>query len=218
MLIGFEITTLVIKKTAHAKEQGRADVQAARAVWLKRQAWLKAHPEKLKNIIFIDETSLNTKMDRLRGRTTKGQRLVASVPHGHWKTLTFIAALRHDAMTAPWVIDGPMDGAAFITYITTQLAPTLRKGDVVVMDNLPTHKVAAAKKAIQERGAWPLFLPPYSPDFNPIELAFSKLKSHLKRLGPRTVDALWKNTGEIVAMFTKQECQNYFTADGYAPY
>jgi len=192
-------------------------VQAARAVWFKRPAWLKARPEKLGKLVFIDETSLNTKMARLRGRAKKGERLVASIPHGHWKTMTFIAGLRHDAMTAPWVIDGPMDGPAFITYITTQLAPTLQQGDVVVMDNLPTHKMAAAKKAIQNRGAWPLFLPSYSPDLNPIELAFSKLKAHLKRLAPRTVDRLWKNTGQILSLFSSQECQNYFAADGYAP-
>ena len=217
-MTGFDETKSAIKKTAHASEQERSDVQVARSVWLRRQAWLKKHPEKLQNLIFIDETGLNTKMARLRGRSTKGKRLVSSIPHGHWKTLTCIAALRHDGMTAPWVIDGPMDGAAFITYITTQLAPTLKRGDVVIMDNLPTHKVAAARKAIKDRGAWPLFLPPYSPDFNPIELAFSKLKAHLKRLAPRTVEALWKNTGEIVAMFSKQECLNYFAADGYDPY
>ena len=144
---------------------------------------MAAHPEKLGKIVFIDETDLNTKMARLRGRAAKGQRLVASIPHGHWKTLTFIAGLRLDGLTAPWVIDGPMDGEAFVTYIQTQLAPTLSPGDVVILDNLPAHKREQAQEAVRKRGAWLLFLPPYSPDMNPIELAFSKLKAHLKRVG-----------------------------------
>ncbi|MBL4789730.1 MAG: IS630 family transposase [Kordiimonadaceae bacterium] len=210
-------TRSAIKKTATATEQGRSDVQAARAVWRKRQAWLKSHPEKLGSIVIIDETSLSTKMTRLRARAKKGDRLVASVPLGHWKTLTFIAGLRRDGVTAPWVIDGAMDGPAFLAHISTQLARALQKGDVVIMDSLATNKMAAAKKAIKERGAWPLFLPPYSPDFNPIELAFSKLKAHLKRLAPSTIEALCKDTGQILYMFRKQERQNYFAVDGYAP-
>ena len=192
-------------------------MQAARAIWRRRQAWLEVHPEKLGKIIFIDETGLNTKMARLRGRAKRGQRLVASIPHGHWKTLTFIAGLRHDRLTAPWVIDGAMDGDAFVKYIKTQLAPTLDKGDVVVLDNLPAHKRQDAEKAVRKRGAWLLFLPPYSPDMNPIELAFSKLKAHLKRLASRTVEELWKTTGKICDLFTAQECANFFKADGYAP-
>lgn len=131
--------------------------------------------------------------------------------------MTFIAGLRHDGMTAPWVLDGPMDGDAFITYIKTQLAPTLQKGDVVVLDNLPAHKVAAAKAAIKGRGAWMLFLPSYSPDFNPIEMAFSKLKAHMKRLALRTVEDLWKGVGKILELFSKQECSNFFAASGYGP-
>ncbi len=192
-------------------------MRAKRRRWRKRQDWLKHHLHLLGRIVFIDETGLNTKMARLRGRSAKGQRLIASIPHGHWKTMTFIAGLRHDGMTAPWVLDGPMDGPAFITYIKTQLAPTLQKGDVVVMDNLPAHKVAAANAAIRERGAWLLFLPPYSPDLNPIELAFSKLKAHMKRLAARTVDTLWKGVGEILELFSKQECANFFAASGYGP-
>jgi len=192
-------------------------VRAKRTRWRKRQDWLKHHLHLLGRIVFIDETGLNTKMARLRGRSARGQRLIASIPHGHWKTMTFIAGLRHDGMTAPWVLDGPMDGPAFTTYIKTQLAPTLRKGDVVVMDNLPAHKVAAAKAAINERGAWLLFLPPYSPDLNPIELAFSKLKAHMKRLAPRTVDGVWKSAGKILELFSKQECANFFAASGYGP-
>ena len=126
-------------------------MQAARAVWRKRQAWLVAHPEKIGNIVFIDETGINTKMARLRGRCRRGRRMVASIPHGHWKTMTFIAGLRFDGLTAPWVIEGAMDGDAFEKYIKTQLAPTLQKGDVVVLDNLPAHKRSAGHNA-----------PPYS--------------------------------------------------------
>lgn len=190
-------------------------MRPARARWRKRQDWLRRNLHLLDRIVFIDETGLNTKMARPRGRAPKGQRLVASVPHGHWKTMTFIAGLRHDGMTAPWVLDGPMDGPAFITYVKTQLAPTLQKGDVVVMDNLPAHKMAGAQEAIRKRGAWLLFLPPYSPDLNPIEMAFSKLKAHMKRLALRTVDELWKGVGKILELFSKQECANYFTESGY---
>ncbi len=129
--------------------------------------------------------------------------------------MTFIGGLRHDGMVAPWVLDGPMDGPAFTTYIKTQLAPTLKEGDVVVLDNLPAHKVAAARAAIGERGAWLLFLPPYSPDLNPIEMAFSKLKAHMKRLALRSVEDLWKGVGKILKLFSQEECANFFKAAGY---
>ena len=208
--------TSASKKTAHASEQERADVQAARAVWRKRQAWLVAHPERISRIVFIDETGINTKMARLRGRCRKGLRMVASIPHGHWKTMTFIAGLRSDGLTAPWVIDGAMNGDAFEHYIKTQLGPTLKKGDVVILDNLSSHKRDGARRAVEERGAWLLFLPPYSPDFNPIELAFSKFKAHMKRLKPRTVDELWKAAGTVCDLFKPEECRNFFAADGYA--
>ena len=204
------------KKTAHASEQERADVQAARSVWRKRQAWLLAHPARVSNIVFIDETGINTKMARLRGRSPRGQRMVAPIPHGHWKTLTFIAGLRHDGLTAPWVIDGPMTADIFETYIETQLAPTLEKGDVMVLDNLPAHKRDRIRKLVRKRGAWLLFLPSYSPDLNPIELAFAKFKAHMKRLKPRTVDELWKAAGVVCDLFKPDECLNYFIADGYA--
>ena len=127
------------KKTAHASEQERSDVLAARAVWFRRQAWLQAHPERLGDIVFIDESGVNTKMARLRGRAVRGERLIAGIPHGHWKTLTFVAGLRVDGLIAPWLIDGAMDGDAFLDYVETQLAPALKPGDVVVMDNLPAH-------------------------------------------------------------------------------
>jgi transposase len=206
-----------LKKTAHASEQERPDVQAARAVWRKRQAWLAAHPEQIGRIVFIDETGINTKMARLRGRCRRGLRMVASIPHGHWKTMTFIAGLRCDGLTAPWAIDSAMNGDAFEQYIETQLAPTLKKGDVVVLDNLSAHKRDGARRAIERRGAWLLFLPPYSPDFNPIELAFSKFKAHMKRLKPRTVDELWKAAGTVCDLFKPDECLNFFAADGYVP-
>ncbi len=192
-------------------------MQAARGIWGKRQAWLRSHPGKLGKIVFIDETGINTKMARLRGRCRRGERLVAPIPHGHWKTLTFIAGLRHDRLTAPWVIDGPMDGDVFVKYIETQLVPTLHKGDVVILDNLPAHKRKDAEKAIRQAGAWLLFLPPYSPDFNPIEPAFSKFKAHLKRMAPRTVDQLWNAVAQTCDLFTSQECRNFFKADGYVP-
>jgi len=159
-------------------------VRAARGVWRKRQAWLVAHPEQIGNIVFIDETGINTKMARLRGRCRRGLRMLASIPHGHWKTLTFIAGLRCDGLTAPWVIDGAMNGDMFEQYIETQLAPTLKKGDVVVLDNLAAHKRDSVRRAVEKRGAWLLFLPPYSPDFNPIELAFSKFKAHMRNREP----------------------------------
>lgn len=191
-------------------------MQAARAVWRKRQAWLAAHPEQADRIVFIDETGINTKMAPLRGRCLRGRRMVAGIPHGHWKTMTFIAGLRRGGLTAPWVIDGAMNGDAFEKYIETQLAPTLKKGDVVVADNLSAHKRDAARRAIEKRGAWLLFLPPYSPDFNPIELAFSKFKAHMKRLKPRTVDDLWKAAGTVCDLFKPDECLNFFAANGYA--
>ena len=159
-----------LKKTAHASEQNRADVQTARAAWRRRQAWLLAHPERSGKIVFLDETGINTKMARRRGRCPRSQRMVAAIPHGHWKSMTFIAGLRCDGLTAPWVLEGAMDGDAFGQYIETQLAPTLQKGDVAVLDNLPAHKRDDARRAVEKRGAWLLFLPPYSPDFNPIEL------------------------------------------------
>ncbi len=186
-------------------------------MWRRRQTWLNERPDLINKIVFIDETGINTKMARLRGRCQRGRRLVASIPHGHWKTLTFIAGLRCDGLVAPWVIDGAMDGDAFVQYIKTQLAPTLNEGDVVVLDNLPAHKRQDAAQAVRNCGAWLLFLPPYSPDLNPIELAFSKLKSHLKRLAPRTVDDLWKAAGKVCVLFKPDECTNFFTEDGYGP-
>ena len=166
-------------------------------------------------LVFIDETATTTKMTRLRGRCLKGQRLTAKAPYGHWATQTFIAGLRCNGLTAPFVVDAPMNRRIFETYVTTQLAPTLSNGDVVILDNLAAHKSAAAEQAIRARGAWILFLPPYSPDLNPIEMAFAKLKALLRAKAIRTIDALWRAIGEICDLFSPHECRNYFAAAGY---
>lgn len=171
--------------------------------------------EQTHRLVFIDETATTTKMTRLRGRALNGQRLRGRAPFGHWKTQTFIAGLRCDALTAPWIIDRPMTKEIFEVYVETQLAPTLEAGDVVILDNLPSHKSDKAKAILKERGAWFLFLPPYSPDLNPIEMAFSKLKAHLRRIGARTIDDLWKAVGSICDLYSPDECRNYFAAAGY---
>lgn len=166
-------------------------------------------------LVFIDESGVTTKMTRLRGRSLRGQRLKADAPYGHWRTQTFIAGLRLSGLVAPWVLDGPMNRLAFEAYIETQLAPTLSPGDVVIMDNLASHKSVKAAECLETQGAWPLFLPPYSPDLNPIEMAFSKLKAHLRKGAHRTIDALWKAIGNICELYPPTECQNYFKAAGY---
>ena len=166
-------------------------------------------------LVFVDETGTTTKMTRQRGRARRGERVKASAPFGHWGTQTFIAALRCDGLTAPWLVDRAMNRRIFDTWVETQLAPTLQRGDVVILDNLPAHKSEKAKAILKERGAWFLFLPPYSPDLNPIEMAFAKLKAHLRRIGARTIDALWRAIGNICDLFTPEECWNYLTAAGY---
>jgi transposase len=166
-------------------------------------------------LVFIDETATTTKMTRLRGRARRGQRLKGRAPFGHWKTQTFIAGLRCDGLTAPWIIDRPMTKEIFEIYVETQLAPTLDPGDVVILDNLPSHKSEKARQVLKQRGAWLLFLPSYSPDLNPIEMAFSKLKANLRRIGARTIDDLWRAVGSICDLYSPEECRNYFTAAGY---
>jgi transposase len=156
-------------------------------------------------------------MARLRGRAPRGQRLRAGIPHGHWKTTTFVASLRLTGMTAPMVLDGPMNREAFIAYASQVLGPTLAPGDIVIMDNLPAHKGDAVRQAIEANGAKLVFLPPYSPDFNPIENAFAKLKALLRKAAERTVEGLWRAIGTILETFTPLECQNYFRAAGYDP-
>ena len=169
----------------------------------------------LHRLVFIDETSTNTKMYKQMGWAPKGERLIDYPPFGHWKTQTFIGGLRQNGMTAPWVIDGPMNKATFEVYIETQLAPTLNKGDVVILDNLSSHKSAKAAQILKDIGCWFLFLPPYSPDLNPIEMAFSKLKTLLRKRCARSFDEVWKNIGEICDMFNSKECMNYSEAAGY---
>ena len=199
-----------LKKALHAAEQDRPDVAQARAALKAEQPELKA-----KRLVFIDETAVTTKMVRLYGRAPVGERLVAKVPHGHWKTLTLVAALRVDGVTAPYVIDGAMDGPAFIAYIEQVLAPTLRKGDIVFMDNLRTHKVVGVRDAIEAAGASVRYLPAYSPDLNPIENVYSKLKSGLRKGAARTVDALTKLVGSSIKAIAPAECAGYFRHAGY---
>jgi transposase len=206
----FDRHDITFKKTLHAAEQDRPDVAAGRAA-------LKAEQPKLRapRLVFIDETAVTTKMVRRYGRSPRGERLVASVPHGHWKTLTLVAALRFDGLTAPYVVDGAMDGPSFLAYVEQVLAPTLRKGDIVFMDNLRTHKIAAAREAIEAVGAQVRYLPAYSPDLNPIEQAFSKLKAALRKGATRTVDALLRLIRKAVKAFAPRECVNYFRHAGY---
>lgn len=166
-------------------------------------------------LVFLDETSIKTNMTPLRGRSLSGQRLRGHVPYGKWQTQTFIAGLRCDALVAPWIIDGAINGAAFDLYIETQLAPTLTQGDVVILDSLNIHKSPRAAEALRQRGAWFLFLPRYSPDLNPIEMAFSKLKAHLRKAAARTYDELWKATGSICDLFSPAECWNFLKKQNY---
>ena len=167
--------------------------------------------------MFIDETGASTKMARRYGRARRGERCRAPVPHGHWKTTTFVGALRLEGMTAPMVLDGAMHAAAFLAYVEQVLVPTLKPGDIVIMDNLPAHKSTAVRKAIEKAKVELRFLPPYSPDFNPIEMAFSKFKAFLKRIAARTVDDLWNAIAKAVDIFAPKECRNFFTAAGYEP-
>jgi transposase len=186
-------------------------VRVARAIWKREQPRLD--PTKL---VFIDETGTSTNMTRPRGRCRRGKRLVAKVPHGHWKTTTFVAGLRQDGMTAPFVVDAPMDGEIFLTYLERCLAPTLSPGEIVTMDNLPAHKVAGVRQTIEATGARLWLLPPYSPDLNPIEQVFAKLKTLLRKAAARSIPALWDKIGELLDAFSPAECRNYLANAGYA--
>jgi transposase len=192
-------------------EQNRPDIARKRLRWQTHQS--KIDPGRL---VFIDETWVKTNMAPLRGWGPRGQRLQAHAPYGHWKTLTFIAALRVDRVDAPWVIDGPINGELFTLYAQAVLAPTLAKGDVVILDNLASHKGQAARCAIREAGAHLLFLPPYSPDLNPIEQLFAKLKHLVRKAEPRTVETTWRKVGELLHVFSPAECANYLKNSGYA--
>jgi transposase len=199
-----------IKKTLRASEHERPDVAARRRTWRAAQPFID--PDKL---VFIDETGASTKMTRLYGRAPRGQRLLSSAPFGHWKTTTFVAALRRTGLTAPLVLDGPMTGPAFLAYVEQFLVPTLRRGDIVVLDNLPAHKITAVREAIESVSAQLFLLPPYSPDMNPIEMAFAKLKTLLRKNQARTVGTLWRLIGTLLDQFQPDECANYFRAAGY---
>jgi transposase len=202
-----------IKKQLMASECARADVVERRRYWLRyRLSAIKLCPAR---VTFIDETSVNTKMVRLRGRSKDGTRLQGSAPFGHWVSQTFIAGLKCDRLVAPWVVEGAMDRAAFDAYVEHVLAPTLGKGDVVILDNLVVHKSAKAAAILKQRGAWFLFLPPYSPDLNPIEMAFSKLKALLRKAAARNFDDLFKAIGNICNQFPETECWNFFKSIGY---
>ncbi len=185
-------------------------MQAARAQWKENQPALD-----VTKLVFLDETGASTNMTRTRGRAPRGERCVAAVPYGHWKTTTFIAGLRYNEITAPMVLDGPMDGPAFLAYVQQFLCPTLAQGDIVIPDNLPRHKVAGIREAIEKTGATLRYLPPYSPDLNPIEKMFSKLKALLRKAAHRTVDALWSEIGQLLNAFSPTECANYFASSGY---
>lgn len=185
---------------------------------MRRQAWFDAQPDlDPARLVFIDETGASTKMARLRGRARRGHRCRAPVPHGHWKTTTFTGALRLSGMTAPMVLDGPMNAEAFHAYIQQVLVPTLCSGDIVVMDNLAAHKGVAVRAMIDAAGATLRYLPPYSPDFNPIENAFAKLKAVLRKAAARTIDDLWNAIRDALPTFSQRKCENYFTAAGYEP-
>jgi len=183
-----------------------------------RQAWFDNQPDlDPERLIFIDETGVDTKMARRFGRSPRGERCLAAVPHGHWKTTTFTAALRLNGITAPFILEGPMDGDGFLDYVEQVLVPTLKPGDIVIADNLPAHKVAGVQKAIENADASLHYLPPYSPDFNPIEKAFAKLKAYLRKIAARTVDALWDAVADAIRTFTSAHCRNYFVSCGYDP-
>ena len=196
-----------------AGERDRPDVARRRAQWTKYQD--RIDPSRL---VFIDETWTKTNMAPLRGWGPRGNRVIAKVPHGHWQTTTFLAALRHDRIDAPWLVEGPIDGESFHLYVEKILVPTLRTGDIVIMDNLGSHKGKAIRRLIRSAGAKLLFLPKYSPDLNPIEQVFAKLKHLLRKAAARTIETICAAIAELLGAFTKQECANYFKNSGYAPY
>ncbi|WP_292643804.1 IS630 family transposase [Mesorhizobium sp.] len=198
------------KKTLIACEQDRRDVARRRTQWVLYQD--RIDPARL---VFIDETWTKTNMAPLMGWAPVGQRIKAKVPHGHWKTMTFLAALRHDRVEAPWLIDGPINGERFLLYVEKVLVPTLQPGDIVVMDNLGSHKSKAVRRAIRKAGAKLFFLPKYSPDLNPIEQLFAKLKHWLRKAAKRTVEAVCDAIGQTLNRVTPHECSNYFANSGY---
>jgi len=202
---------LRFKKTLFALEQARADVARRRRRWRSWQASLD--PQRL---VFIDETWIKTSMAPLRGWGPKGERVRGFAPHGHWRTLTFLGALRCDGLTAPCVFDGPINGECFRAYVEQQLIPVLKPDDIVIMDNLGSHKSAALRRIIRDAGARLWYLPPYSPDLNPIEQAFAKIKHWMRIAQKRTLQDTWRHIGDLVTTIQPRECSNYFTNTGYA--
>ena len=196
-----------------ASERDRPDIARRRDQWTKYQT--RIDPSRL---VFIDETWTKTNMAPLRGWAPRGQRLNGKVPHGRWKTMTFLAALRHDRLDAPWLLDGPINGERFLTYVEKVLVPTLRPGDIVVIDNLGSHRGKVIRRAIRAAGAKLFFLPKYSPDLNPIEQVFAKLKHLLRKAAARTVETVCAAIGELLNTFTPEECSNYFRNSGYGPH
>jgi transposase len=195
-----------------AGERDRPDVARRRAQWIKYQD--RVDPARL---VFIDETWTRTNMASLRGWAPRGSRLIGKVPDGRWRTMTFLAALRHDRITAPWLLEGPIDGESFATYVEKVLLPTLRHGDIVIMDNLGSHRGKIIRKLIRSAGAKLFLLPKYSPDLNPIEQVFAKLKHLLRKAAARTLETVCAAIGELLGAFTKNECANYFKNSGYEP-
>ena len=198
------------KKSLRAAEQDRPDVAEARGKWRAGQADINQE-----RLVFIDESGASTKMTRLYGRCARGKRLVCAVPHGHWKTTTFVGALRHDGMIAPCVVDGPMNGETFLAWLEQLLVPALQPGDIVVMDNLSSHKVKGVRDAIEAAGATLRYLPPYSPDLNPIEQFFAKLKSLLRKAGARTLETLDHAIAHALTHVSPAECANFLANSGY---
>jgi transposase len=200
------------KKTAHAVKQDRPDGLRQRWAWFEGQ--IDLDPDRL---VFVDESWASTNMARRYGRCRRGERLRMSVPHGHWKTTTFIAGLRNSGIVAPFVIDCPVNREVFETWVERVLAPELRPGDVVILDNLSRHKGPRVQVLVEAAGAKLRYLPPYSPDFNPIENAFARLKALLRREAARTIDALWSAIGRLIDLITPGECVNMFAAAGHDP-
>jgi transposase len=196
-----------------ASEQLRPEIARARSLWIERRK--PFFDKALARLTFIDETSTNTKLTKRSGWSPKGQRYRSHAPFGSWKTQTFIAGLRSHSMVAPWIVNAPMNAEIFETWIETQLVPTLSKGDVVIADNVRFHKSEKAENLIRQKGAWLLFLPAYSPDLNPIEMVFSKLKTLLRKKAARSFEAISNALGDICALFSVEECRNYFKAAGY---
>ena len=212
-MLFFAATATHIKKGLIADERRKPAVRRARHDWARRQKAMGEQPQRL---IFLDETRTNTKMTREYGRCLRGKRLKGNAPFRRWGNQTLIAGLSCNGIVAPWVICGAMDRDAFDTYIEKGLIPQLQPGNVVILDNLATHKSETAAQMLKAHGCWFLFLPTYSPDLNPIEMAFSKLKAHLRRIGARTFDQLIEAIGKICELFTPEECWNFFKAAGHA--